>query len=59
MLGQCQELVHLNLSGNYIRAGGVGRLAGVLVQCTALAHLDLSYDGIGTGGAERLVEVLP
>ncbi len=42
VLGQCRELVHLDLSGNKIGAGGVETLAGVLGQCTALAHLDLS-----------------
>jgi Ran GTPase-activating protein (RanGAP) involved in mRNA processing and transport len=53
VLGQCRELVHLNLSGNPIGAAGVESLAGVLGQCTALAHLDLSCNQIGDGGAER------
>jgi Ran GTPase-activating protein (RanGAP) involved in mRNA processing and transport len=32
VLGQCRELVHLNLSDNKIGAGGAERLAGVLAQ---------------------------
>jgi hypothetical protein len=45
VLGQCRELVHLNLSGNQIDAGGTEKLARGLAQCTALAHLDLSCKG--------------
>ncbi len=54
MLGQCRELVHLNLSrhemgsaGDYDWIGDAAAesLAGVLAQCTALAHLDLSCKG--------------
>jgi hypothetical protein len=48
MLGQCRELVHLNLSENYIGTGGAKSLAGVLAQRTALA----------AGGAGRLAGVL-
>ncbi len=51
MLGQCQELVHVNLSGNDVGPDGAVSLAGVLPQCPALAHLDL-------GGADRLAAVL-
>ena len=57
VLGQCRELVHLSLSGNYIGAGGAERLAGVLTQCAALAHLDVSWNQIGPAGdagTERL-----
>ena len=39
---QCRELVHLNLSGNWIHDAGTESLAGVLGQCAALAHLNLS-----------------
>jgi Leucine-rich repeat (LRR) protein len=53
VLGQCRELVHLSLSGNYIGAGGAERLAGVLTQCAALAHLDVSWNQIGPAGADR------
>ena len=58
VLGQCRELVHLSLSGNYIGAGGSERLAGVLTQCAALAHLDVSWNQIGPAGAESLARVL-
>ncbi len=53
VLGQCRELVHLNLSGNCIGTGGAERLAGVLTQCPALAHLDVSWNQIGPAGADR------
>ena len=43
VLRQRQELVHLNLSGHWIEAGGVESLAGVLVECPALAHLNLGW----------------
>jgi hypothetical protein len=42
VLGQCRELVHLNLRCNYIGVAGVERVAGVLAQCPALAHLNLT-----------------
>jgi hypothetical protein len=42
VMGQCRELVHLNLSGNVMRAAGAGSLAEVLVQYPAPAHLDLA-----------------
>ncbi len=42
VLGQCRELVHLNLAGTGIEAAGAESLAGVLGQCQALAHLDLT-----------------
>ena len=45
MLGQCPELVHLNLSW-------AESLAGVLAQCTALAELNLSNNWFGDAGAE-------
>jgi Ran GTPase-activating protein (RanGAP) involved in mRNA processing and transport len=41
VLGQCLELVHLNLRDNKIGAGWAERLAGVLGQCAALVHLEL------------------
>jgi Ran GTPase-activating protein (RanGAP) involved in mRNA processing and transport len=47
VLGQCRELVHLDLSYNKIGAAGAERLAGVLGQCAALAHLNLGYNQIG------------
>ena len=55
VLGQCRELVHLNLDSNRIDAGGTERLAGVLGQ---LAHLDLRSNFIGAGAAESLSGVL-
>ncbi len=58
LLGQCRELVHLNLSYNDIGAAGTERLAGVLGQCAALAHLNLNGNKIGEEGAERLARVL-
>ena len=58
VLGQCRELVHLNLSGNSIGAGGAESFAEVLAQCAALAHLDLGWNQIGPGGAQRLAGVL-
>ncbi len=58
VLGQCRELVHLDLSANFIETGGAERLAGVLAQCTALAHLDLSGNQIGNAGAESFAGVL-
>jgi len=67
VLGQCRELVHLNLGKNYIGASRgstfaptpreTERLAGVLAQCTALAHLNLNYNQLGEAGAERLLGV--
>jgi hypothetical protein len=51
VLAQCRALSHLNLSANWIGAGGTERLAGVLGQCTALAHLDLSHNDIGVYGS--------
>jgi Ran GTPase-activating protein (RanGAP) involved in mRNA processing and transport len=45
-LGQCRELVHLNLSGNKIGAGGAERLAGVLAQCPVLTHLNLGWEAV-------------
>jgi hypothetical protein len=41
VMGQCRELVLLNLSGSAMRAAGAGSLEEVLVQCPAPAHLDL------------------
>ena len=41
VLGQCRELVHLNLHGNKIGSAGAEWLAGVLTQCAALACLNL------------------
>ncbi len=58
MLGQCRELVHLNLSGNQIGAGGAERLTGVLGQCPALAHLNVRMNRMGDDGAERLAGVV-
>jgi len=46
VMGQCRELVHLNLIRNGIRAAGAGSLAEVLVQCPALAHLNLGRNGM-------------
>jgi Ran GTPase-activating protein (RanGAP) involved in mRNA processing and transport len=57
-LGQCRELVHLNLSGNKIGAGGAERLAGVLAQCPVLAHLNLVWNFIKDEGADWLAGVL-
>jgi hypothetical protein len=57
VLGQCRELVHLDLSGNQIGDAGTERLAGV-GQCAALTHLDLYDNFIGAVGAERLAGVL-
>jgi hypothetical protein len=51
-------LAYLNLSGNWIEAGGAGRLAGVLGQCAGLTHLDLSDNFIEDAGAASLAEVL-
>jgi Leucine-rich repeat (LRR) protein len=58
VLGQCRELVHLNLSDNQIGPDGAERLAGVLAQCPALAHLDLCGNQIGPTGADSLAGVL-
>ncbi len=58
VLGQCRELVHLNLFDDLIRTAGEESFAGVLTQCTALDHLDLGSIVIGAGGAERLAGVL-
>jgi Ran GTPase-activating protein (RanGAP) involved in mRNA processing and transport len=58
VLGQCQELVHLDLYSNDIGEAGAERLAEVLGQCTALAHLDLGNNHIGPAGAESLAGVL-
>jgi len=58
LLGQCRELVHLNLCGNTIEAAGSERLAGVLGQCAALTHLDLSFNEIGDAGTASLAGVL-
>ena len=41
VLGQCPELVKLELQGNNIQSRGAHGLAGELAQCTALAHLNL------------------
>jgi hypothetical protein len=58
VLAQCPALAHLDLSGNYIGAGGAERLAGVLAQCPALAHLNLCDNSIGNAGAGSLAGVL-
>ena len=58
VLGQCRELVHLNLSGNLIGADGTERLAGVLGQCPELAHFDFQGNEIVDAGAESLAGVL-
>ncbi len=44
VLGQCRELVHLDLNGNFMNFGpsGAESFVGVLAQVAALAHLDLS-----------------
>jgi hypothetical protein len=42
VLGQCRELVHLNLDGHEIGANGAKRLARVLGHRPALTHLNLS-----------------
>jgi Ran GTPase-activating protein (RanGAP) involved in mRNA processing and transport len=55
VLGQCRELVNLNLSKNLIGPAGTEVLAGVLAQFPTLTHLNLSEKFIG---AERLPGVL-
>ena len=57
VLGQCRELVYLNLYHNRIRSVGVS-LVGVPTQCPALAHLDVGRNYIGDAGAESLLGVL-
>jgi hypothetical protein len=53
VLGQCRELVHLNLSRNVIGPDRAESLAGVLGQCTALAYLDVIGSALsGEGGFE-------
>lgn len=54
LLAQCRALVHLDLSGNGIKAAGAESFAGVLGQCAALAHLELSSNGIQAVGEGRL-----
>jgi hypothetical protein len=58
VLGQCRELVHINLSGNQVEPAGAKSLAGVLAQCAALAHLDLFASDIRDAEAESLTGVL-
>jgi hypothetical protein len=43
VLGQCRELVYLDLNGNFMNFGPSGseRFVGVLAQVAALAHLDV------------------
>jgi len=53
-MGQCRELVHLNLRDNGIRAAGSKSFARVLGQCALLAHLNLGCNGIGQAGGGRL-----
>ena len=61
MLGQCRELVHLDLNGNFMNFGpsGAESFVGVLAQVAALAHLDLSGNWIGPRGTKCLAGVLP
>ena len=54
VLGQCPELVKLELQGNNIQSRGPHGLAGDLAQCTALAHLNFCGNWIGTVGEGRL-----
>ncbi len=58
VLGQCRELVHLNLWDNQFRAAVAASFAGVLVQCPAMTHLNLCNNWIGAHGAEILAGVL-
>jgi hypothetical protein len=59
VLGQCRELVHLNLSGNFnFGAAGVERIPGVLGQCPELVYLNLSVQSDRVAGAESLAGVL-
>ena len=51
-LGHCRELVHLNLSGNYIDDTESVCFEGVLRQCDTLAHVDLSYNGLDPSGTD-------
>ena len=50
VLGQCRELVHLDLSYNQIGPAGEDRLAGVLGECRELVHLNLSDNEICEAG---------
>ena len=47
MLGQCSSLATLDLAGNFLRAEGAGRLAGMLGQCSFLVELNLTNNRIG------------
>ncbi len=60
VLGQCRELVQLNLAGNdiFFGPGSTERLVEVLGHNPVLALVDLSNNGIVEAGADVLVGVL-
>jgi len=58
VLGQCRELVQLNLYYNCIRAARAESLARVLAQCPALTDLNLGKNRIDDSGAESLAGML-
>ena len=47
-------MVHVNLTGNDIRAEGAASLAVALPQCASLQHLNLAGNDIGDEGAASL-----
>eukprot|EP00961_Rhodomonas_salina_P080601 1084508-Rhodomonas_salina.1 len=59
VLGECNGLVHLDLSENVIGDEGAGLLSGVLGKWRdTLAHVDLSHNVIFAPGAGRVAGVL-
>jgi Ran GTPase-activating protein (RanGAP) involved in mRNA processing and transport len=59
LLGQCPELVHLKIVGNYNFGSAVAKeIIQVLSQCPKLEHLDLSGDNIEDIGIESLARVI-
>jgi Ran GTPase-activating protein (RanGAP) involved in mRNA processing and transport len=59
LLGQCPELVHLKIVGNYNFGSIVTKsIVQVLSQCPKLEYLNLSGNSIGDIGAESLAGVL-
>lgn len=59
LLGQCPEIVHIKIVGNYNFGPVVTKsIVQVLSQCTNLEHLNLSGNSIGDIGAESLSKIL-
>ncbi len=59
LLGQCPELVHLKIVGNYNFGSTVTKsIVQVLSHCTKLEYLNLSGNSIGDIGAESLARVI-